>query len=67
MGKINKVFRTYQSGKNNSGIEQLQELFNDGWTVITQSIMPASRIEDMLNTKYLYGYIEYILEKEVDV
>lgn len=67
MGKINKVFRTYQSGKNNSGIEQLQELFNDGWTVITQSTMPASRIEDMLNTKYLYGYIEYILEKEVDV
>ena len=66
MRKINKVFRSYQNGQDGSELKRLQKLLNDGWTVVTQSIMPASVIEGIFHSDYLYGYIEYILEKEVD-
>lgn len=66
MRKINKVFRTYQNGQDSSEVKRLQKMLNDGWTVVTQATMPASMIEGIFHNEYFYGYIEYILEKEVD-
>lgn len=55
-----KVVRTYDSGKDNKA--DLQKAFDDGWQFVRASEFVPETKHDGIRR---YGYIEYILCKEV--